>query len=370
MFFKIKLAYKLSVTLVINLLHYLSTGRIKGNPKKVLFVLKNFSAEPYYYPIFFYYKSEGYQIYLSCSLEFIANTIGPLGEIFKWKNLRLFSSPRDAQKIFIDYENPQITGRSITKLIPFDYSKPLPDLLPFPMHPNVYKLELYKEVEKLRKAPRKMRVLFSGNILETSYSNPILRDYFQLLNRVEIINVIENNIAPDSIVIVTSKNDEEKIQEVSLNRKIVLYKWKWSLSTNENLGIKVEARKWLQFISQSDFFLCCPGVKIPHSHNLAEAMSVGTIPILQYADWLKPELQHGINCICFTDEFDLVQKLRAIMEMSKTEIESLRRAVINYYDEHMSYTNERIKEFMSNQQLFFYNEIDFNQSSNLFTNLK
>jgi hypothetical protein len=98
---------------------------------------------------------------------------------------------------------------------------------------------------------------------------------------------------------------------------------------------KVRRNAWLRTLAQSDFFLAPPGVVMPLCHNLIEALSVGTIPITEYANSLAPPLQPGRNCIAFRGKDDLIRKLREALAMTSDKIMQMREEVIRYSDEHL-----------------------------------
>ena len=87
---------------------------------------------------------------------------------------------------------------------------------------------------------------------------------------------------------------------------------------------------------QADFFLACPGTRMPLCHNLIEALSCGSIPIIQYHKYLTPELIDGENCLTFHDEDTLRQAIQRAMEMPETEILKMRAAALRYYEDNLT----------------------------------
>jgi hypothetical protein len=51
---------------------------------------------------------------------------------------------------------------------------------------------------------------------------------------------------------------------------------------------KLSMSDYIDTMSRSDFFIRPPGVVMPHSHNLVEAMSVGTVSITNYHSYMRP----------------------------------------------------------------------------------
>jgi hypothetical protein len=64
-------------------------------------------------------------------------------------------------------------------------------------------------------------------------------------------------------------------------------------------------------------------------------MAVGTIPIINYPEWLNPNLEDGVNCIAFNDEDDLEAKIIRALDMGQEEIKEMKSNVIEYYKHHL-----------------------------------
>ena len=67
-----------------------------------------------------------------------------------------------------------------------------------------------------------------------------------------------------------------------------------------------------------------------------EAMSAGAIPILEYGSLFHPALEHGRNCLAYTDESGLKNVIKTALEMEPDEIEVLRKNVFDYYHRYLS----------------------------------
>jgi hypothetical protein len=81
-----------------------------------------------------------------------------------------------------------------------------------------------------------------------------------------------------------------------------------------------------------------PGVAMPICHNLIEAMSVGTIPIIQasYAKLFQIPFTHLKNAIIFENETDLNIRLKEAFSLSSSDLDSIHREVYGYYNENFS----------------------------------
>jgi hypothetical protein len=86
------------------------------------------------------------------------------------------------------------------------------------------------------------------------------------------------------------------------------------------------------------FYLALPGVAMPFSHNIVEAMSAGCIPILQrgYAELFRPALRHAENCWLFEGEEDLYPRIQAALALPAAQRQELQKGVEAYYAQHLS----------------------------------
>lgn len=98
---------------------------------------------------------------------------------------------------------------------------------------------------------------------------------------------------------------------------------------------RIPTSRWLPTIAATDFLVCAPGMAMPMSHNIIEALGVGTIPLTNYPEWFFPALENGVNCLVFRDTDDLIERVDEILRMPEERIESMRAACRAYYDRHL-----------------------------------
>ena len=91
----------------------------------------------------------------------------------------------------------------------------------------------------------------------------------------------------------------------------------------------------MKIISQSNFFVCMPGVNVPISHHMIECMLVGTVPITSSYKYFHPELNNE-NSIGFFSQKDLIESIRTAVEMNNEHYGVLQKNIIAYYDQHVS----------------------------------
>jgi hypothetical protein len=71
------------------------------------------------------------------------------------------------------------------------------------------------------------------------------------------------------------------------------------------------------------------------SHNLIEALSVGTIPITEYPELMYPPLEDGVNCIAFRGAAGLRDAVDRALAMSAADAQRLSKGAAAYYDQYL-----------------------------------
>jgi hypothetical protein len=127
------------------------------------------------------------------------------------------------------------------------------------------------------------------------------------------------------------KNKEEITENTpeNLNEKFIF-------ALKENYPIKMEDIR--ELLSHFNFYLCCPGVVMPLCHNVIEAMSVGTIPLIEreYAEVMYPNLENKVNAIIFEDLERLNEILEDVFQLKEEKISEMRNHVLTYYENFLS----------------------------------
>lgn len=181
--------------------------------------------------------------------------------------------------------------------------------LPFAFFPTLLKKE--KELLELNENKDiKKEIFFGGKAAASSHDKPALKVKYNILTRVSAIRVIEE-AAERGIL----PADQLHLHYQPENR--------------------IPPADWMKTMSESAFFLALPGVGMPMCHNLVEALAMGSIPILQYAEYLDPPLQDGKECLTFHDDVSLIETIHKALQMPLEEREALSRGAINYYLKHL-----------------------------------
>ncbi|GAA5093176.1 hypothetical protein GCM10023210_23180 [Chryseobacterium ginsengisoli] len=196
--------------------------------------------------------------------------------------------------------------------------------VPMSFHPFMYNQGIWdNKIDTDRK--RFNSIFCYGNFDAKAYLD-IKRTEFTVETRVALLDFFQKKENFGSI------HGKEDI--VSANAS---FDKKYVFAIKENYAIKMEDIR--ELLSYFNFYLCCPGVVMPLCHNVIEAMSVGTIPLIQkeYAEVMYPNLEHKVNAIIFDDLNHLKQILQnEIFTYSEHEISIMKNNVLEYYNEYLT----------------------------------
>jgi len=192
-------------------------------------------------------------------------------------------------------------------------------IMPYFAHPEFYRKGLHLKASGFQSGSRPYRIFFCGSVLKEEYS----RDFhFHILNRYEIMDYISSHFA-DHI----THSMERTVKPIVF------------LITNDPRDTvrkhQLAPAEYFQALKRADFFIAAPGCKMPHCHNIIEAMTAGAIPITNYAHVMHPPLQNGVNCLSFTDYESLSQALTRAMSMSAEVVDLLRKGTLNHHQNYL-----------------------------------
>lgn len=194
--------------------------------------------------------------------------------------------------------------------------------LPMSMHPLMYHRQLWKQ--PLPMCPRKQSVFMLGNFDPAVYQ-PLL-EAFGIADR----NAVYDHLAAKGMLYPCPSRDAlDAFLDGAQDGQCLIMKRK-------DFTIPIEELRAL--LQQFSFFLALPGTVMPHCHNLIEALSVGTIPILhaEYARMMVPALQHGENALIYQDLDTLEQCLQEAYTLTPSSVQRLRTAAQDYYQTHLT----------------------------------
>jgi hypothetical protein len=198
--------------------------------------------------------------------------------------------------------------------------------MPFPMFPPIYAQQQDLTLATYRQQNRQWAIFFGGDAERGKYNKKSIRDIYAKLSRAQLLDSLSTILADDLYVELHS-NETLAVAERNNHAGLVV------MNTRQ---CKVEPENWLPTLARARFFLACPGVRYPMSHNLIEAMAVGSIPITQYPEMFYPALEDGKNCLVFANQSELLAVLNKAMAMSDAEAVPIAQGAIDYYEQHLA----------------------------------
>ena len=194
--------------------------------------------------------------------------------------------------------------------------------MPYRIHPDNLMNSGYAHIGEARRSSRQWMLFFAGNTDPKKYDKVDVSEGHGVLTRHVLIETIKGYYGDEKTYLVDPNNTADIIQD--------------GYATIDFSRNPIDNSRWLATLAKAHFFVAAPGVHMPMSHNVIEAMAVGTIPLLEYADYFDPPLEHRVNCITFSGETGLKAALKEIKELNADEIEQMREAVIQYFKEFLS----------------------------------
>ena len=311
--------------------------------KYVLFNIESRISERHYAFLLYCFNQIGVKVVIVFNYHFFGNATSYAKYLSSLSNLELrftFPDPENCLLLITDKlddrNNLKYRRRIFIKIDFIDLinKKLRSNLMPFSMIPRIYYTDNYDLSDAVKyKMNRKFRVFFSGNVNPEVYNNRVINELFGKLTRVQIIEFLKNVLRSDEIEPFRSL---EQLNIGNYTNKFVFSDWSRKSTTEKVIKGRITNSNWLNTLSETDFFLACPGFIQPMCHNVIEGLSVGSIPILEYAEMFNPPLKHGIDALVFSGLEDLKTKVRLALNMQPEEIYKLRVNVLKYYDNYLA----------------------------------
>lgn len=299
-------------------------------PKKDKTLLINFKNPNLYHRFFYllvkFYQLSGYNIIYPMNFARFRNLRNKdryLGLIVREKNF-LSIHKKGLPENFIEINDEMFSPDYFSTYFEHKNIDENAFHIPMSFHPFMYNKEIWNhKVDTDRK--RFNSIFCYGNFDAKAYLD-IKRTAFTVETRVALLDFFQKK---ENFVSIHGKNDIVSSNE-NLDEKYVF-------AIKENYPIKMEDIR--ELLSYFNFYLCCPGVVMPLCHNVIEAMSLGTIPLIQreYAEVMYPNLKHKVNAIVFEDLHHLEQILKnEIFTFQEREIAAMRKNVLDYYNDYLT----------------------------------
>lgn len=198
--------------------------------------------------------------------------------------------------------------------------------MPFPMFPPIYTAQQDLHLENYRRQQRQWKIFFGGDAERGKYNKKSIRDTYKKLSRAQLLDTLAQSL--------TSKHFLELANDAA--RQHTEEKQHPGLVVMNTRHCKVTPDNWLPTLARANFFLACPGVRYPMSHNLIEAMAVGSVPITQYPEMFFPPLEDGKNCLTFNNNEELLVIINKAMAMGDQERAAMAQAAVDYYENYLA----------------------------------
>lgn len=197
--------------------------------------------------------------------------------------------------------------------------------IPMSFHPYMYSKNLWCEDIRERDILRNNSVFCFGNFDEEAYKK-VHQSKFKIVDRRALLEFFSKK---ENFISVQSRLHLEEITVHNTPKNFVFVE-------KQNYQIPMENIRY--YLSKFRYFLCCPGVFAPLSHNFVESVSVGCIPIIQksYADTIYPPLEHKKNAFIFNDLKDLEKMIEnLIFSITDEEYLKMKHNIQSYYTNHL-----------------------------------
>jgi hypothetical protein len=302
--------------------HYLAR---RGRPqprlseKAVWFDLHNNSYVRYLYILFKYFESAGYQVYLNGNLRFLLS----LGDdysrfIIEEGHVQFAATPPEGALRFTD---GTLKG-ALSLSNDYFLEGPGPGCyhIPIGMHPHMYKYGWWNA--PYDDSQRQHSVFFAGNFDPNDYKIFSSSGKFTMMDRLTMakeLYALKECRFPKSFAELTGEQRPGSVDVV------------------DKANFIVEQSDLRPIIARYAFFIACPGVFMPLSHNIYEAMSVGTVPIIheEYAQLFAPALADGHNAVLFNND-NFTEKLREALAYPAEKVATMVQQAKEYYLRHLA----------------------------------
>jgi hypothetical protein len=290
--------------------------------KLIFFDLNHNRFERYLFLLCKFYLLEGYQIGIKVNFSFLGNLERYSALLLNEKNVHFFLKSKNTSVIF--HTNPK---KEVGIFLSDNYfSDPISSSYHIPMsqHPLMYQDNFWNK--SLSNDTMNRAIFFAGSLEKGHYDREEMNSIFGVYNRVQIGNFLHNSKYWYPI------NQKSQL-DVPIVDKIVFL---------DRAKINIPMPKLRQTLSRFRYFLACPGVSMPFSHNVIEAMSVGCIPILEdkYADLFQPKLEHLKNSFIFSQsEKNLEEIIDFAFNQNDALLNLISQNVLTYYNNYLTPKN-------------------------------
>ena len=300
----------------------LKTAFIPKKDKTIFFDTSEIAINRYLYSFLKMFQLEGYSVFIPSDINTVNIITNSKGE-FKYASWLLsekilkFGKPAHCdmqfskERLSNDYFNNKLEGYRV----------------PICCYPWFYKN--FDRLSNLKlKEKRKNSIFMSGNIDPQYYDSISDTKIFRNIpSRKKTADYLRNMAY---YYPVKSKAGLSAYLEGPADHKLIII--------DSSRDFRIELEELPLVLNRFNFYLALPGILVPQSHNLAEAMLFGCIPVIhkEYAGLLNPPLESFVNAIVFNSLEELETLIPEIFKLKDKKIEKMRKNVVTYYNDYLS----------------------------------
>lgn len=286
-----------------------------------------------FYSMFIFFVRAGYYPLINKNYLFLHNISSRYKKLCLQEEFSLFTSPAEINHpyVLVTDKKDSLYAAQATKVLVIDHKPDYKDgdgtyPYPFPMFPSIYAEKKDLQIDEYRQIKKQWRVFFGGGAKVNEYDKASIRNIYKKIPRGEVLDILRKKLPKNQWIEPADSAQLDDLLQSEFNGMVLV--------NTDYCRIPVE--QWLSVLSLGSFYLACPGVRYPMSHNSIEAMAVGSVPIIQYPELFYPSLTDGENCLVYKDAESLIKVVSSAMSMTAEEINRLSKGASDYYDQYLS----------------------------------
>jgi len=293
---------------------------IPKKQKKVFLEIDELALNRYLYNFIKFFTLNNYTVYIPKNKKVISTLNRKKGEFVygSWilKERVRIGRPKIADLLI---SKNQLSNNYFGKTTKHTYHVPMSE------YPGMYRNGFFNDFEKIKRK-RKRSVFMAGNIDVLYYNKISKAGFFEIPSRVEVSKFLEVQSYYQSI---ESLKELRGFIDSKEDNKIIL------INTLNQFRIPLQDLK--DVLQSFHFYLALPGIHIPQSHNLIEAMSMGCIPLLHrtYSNLMYPVLDHMETALIYDSLEELDELILYTFNLEESILNSLHENVQEYYNKHL-----------------------------------
>ena len=290
-------------------------------PKKVFLEIDEIALNRYLYNFIKFFTLNDYTVYIPRNKKVISTLNRKEGEFIyaSWilKEQVKLGKPR---KVDMVISKEQLSNDYFGKPSENTY------FIPMSEYPGMYRNNIHQDSKGIN-GKRNRSVFMSGNMDAVHYNRISKAGFFEIPSRREVAEFIQRQSYYHDI---RSLEDLKRFIKGQNDHKVIL------IDTSKQFRIPLNELKNL--LQRFHFYLALPGILIPQSHNLIEAMSVGCIPIIHktYAGLMCPVLKHMETALLYDSLEELDELVLSSFNLEEDIMDSLHENVLEYYNRHLT----------------------------------